>query len=71
LRNALVRAGLIKVSGFWSKDGWLAPEDIAIKIGMKYLRFSERLLTEIVADVHFEFMCSEQGTIIIIFFICV
>jgi len=31
------------VSCFLNKDGWIAPVNIAIKIGVKSLRFSERL----------------------------
>lgn len=58
VRNALVRAGLTKVSCFLDKDGWLAPENIALKIDVKSLRFSERLLTEIVTAVPSDFKCA-------------
>lgn len=58
MRNALVRAGFTKVSSFLNKEGWLSPEDIATKIGVKSLRFSERLLNEIVEAVPSEFKCA-------------
>lgn len=58
MRIAIVPAGLTKVSCFMNEDGWLAPENIAAKIGVKSLRFSERLLTEIVAAVPAEFKCA-------------
>lgn len=46
MQAAMVKAQFIKVSHLWTKSEWMSSKDMAAKLGIKSLRFAERLRTE-------------------------
>lgn len=58
LRKALKTANIFKIGHFVSENGWITAEDLASKLGMRSVRATGKLLTQIVKSLPSDYILS-------------
>lgn len=62
MRNLLKAAGVVKIGHLITSDGWMSPEMLASKIGIRSIRRTQKLINEILESLSTDFKRSVETT---------